>query len=45
MSVGTLLSLLRIEGLFRRAIAQSGAAHQVIWGAETARRIGQYRGA
>jgi para-nitrobenzyl esterase len=30
MSVGTLLWLPRTEGLFRRAIAQSGAAHQVI---------------
>ncbi len=30
MSVGTLLSLPRARGLFRRAIAQSGAAHQVI---------------
>src|SRR2546423_4292316 len=30
MSVGTLLSTPRAEGLFRRAIAQSGAAHQVL---------------
>ena len=30
MSVGTLLSMPRAEGLFRRAIAQSGAAHQVM---------------
>jgi para-nitrobenzyl esterase len=30
MSVGTLLALPRAQGLFRRAIAQSGAAHQVI---------------
>jgi para-nitrobenzyl esterase len=30
MSVGTLLSMPRAEGLFRRAIAQSGGAHQVI---------------
>jgi carboxylesterase type B len=29
MSVGTLLSMPRAEGLFRRAIAQSGAAHHV----------------
>lgn len=41
MSIGTLLSMPRAEGLFRRAIAQSGAAHQVI-PAETARRIGRY---
>ncbi|HXM58233.1 MAG TPA: carboxylesterase family protein [Candidatus Dormibacteraeota bacterium] len=30
MSVGTLLSLPRTRGLFRRAIAQSGAGHHVI---------------
>jgi para-nitrobenzyl esterase len=30
MSVGTLLSMPRAEGLFRRAIAESGAAHRVI---------------
>jgi para-nitrobenzyl esterase len=30
MSVGTLLSMPRAEGLFRRAIAQSGAGHNVI---------------
>ncbi len=41
MSIGTLLSIPRAEGLFRRAIAQSGAAHQVI-PAGTARRIGRY---
>ena len=29
LSVGTLLSMPRAEGLFRRAIAQSGAAHHV----------------
>ena len=29
MSIGTLLSMPRAEGLFRRAIAQSGAAHNV----------------
>jgi carboxylesterase type B len=40
MSVGTLLSMPRAEGLFRRAIAQSGGAHQVMSSA-TARRIGQ----
>jgi para-nitrobenzyl esterase len=40
MSVGTLLSMPRAEGLFRRAIAQSGAAHQVI-SAATAQRVGQ----
>jgi para-nitrobenzyl esterase len=40
MSVGTLLSMPRAHGLFRRAIAQSGAAHQVI-GAATARRVGE----
>jgi carboxylesterase type B len=39
MSVGTLLSMPRAAGLFRRAIAQSGAAHQVI-SAATAQRIG-----
>ncbi|WP_219620962.1 carboxylesterase/lipase family protein [Bacillus sp. V3-13] len=41
MSVGTLLSMPRADGLFRRAIAQSGAAHQVI-SAATAQQIGQY---
>jgi para-nitrobenzyl esterase len=41
MSVGTLLSMPRAEGLFRRAIAQSGAAHQVI-SAATAQRVGQH---
>ncbi len=30
MSIGTLLSMPRAKGLFQRAIAQSGAAHQVI---------------
>jgi len=30
MSIGRLLSMPRAEGLFRRAIAQSGAAHQVL---------------
>jgi carboxylesterase type B len=40
MSVGTLLSMPRAEGLFRRAIAQSGAAHNAI-SASTAQRVGQ----
>jgi para-nitrobenzyl esterase len=40
MSVGTLLSMPRAEGLFRRAIAQSGAAHYVT-SAESAKRIAQ----
>jgi len=40
MCVATLLALPRAEGLFRRAIAQSGAAHHVI-SAATARRVGQ----
>ena len=40
MCVGTLLALPRAEGLFRRAIAQSGAAHHVI-SAASARRVGQ----
>jgi para-nitrobenzyl esterase len=38
MSVGTLLSMPLAQGLFRRAIAQSGGAHQVI-PAETARKV------
>ena len=38
MSIGTLISMPRAEGLFRRAIAQSGAAHHVT-AAEPARRI------
>jgi para-nitrobenzyl esterase len=41
MSVGTLLSMPRAAGLFRRAIAQSGAAHQIMSPA-MARRIGHY---
>jgi carboxylesterase type B len=41
MSVGTLLSMPRAEGLFRRAIAQSGAAHQVL-STEAAQRIGRH---
>jgi para-nitrobenzyl esterase len=39
MSIGVLLSMPRAEGLFRRAILQSGAAHHVI-PAATAARIG-----
>jgi carboxylesterase type B len=38
MSVGTLLSMPRAAGLFRRAIAQSGGAHQVI-SAEAAEKV------
>jgi para-nitrobenzyl esterase len=41
MSVGTLLSMPRAAGLFRRAIAQSGAGHHAISSA-TARRVSQY---
>ena len=41
MSIGTLLSMPRADGLFRRAIPQSGAAHQVS-SAGTASRIGQH---
>src|SRR5215471_253019 len=41
MSVGTLLSMPRAEGLFQRAIAESGSAHHVT-SAEIARRISQY---
>lgn len=40
MSIGTLLSIPRTEGLFRRAIAQSGAAHQVM-SAAAAQRVAQ----
>jgi carboxylesterase type B len=40
MSVGTLLAMTRADGLFRRAVAQSGAAHQVV-SAATARRVGR----
>lgn len=39
MSIGILLSMPRAEGLFRRAICQSGAAHPVI-SAATALRVG-----
>jgi para-nitrobenzyl esterase len=41
MSVATLLAMPRAEGLFRRAIAQSGAAHHTI-SAATARRVGRH---
>ena len=41
MSIGTLLSMPLAQGLFRRAILQSGAAHHVISSA-TARRVGEY---
>ena len=41
MSIGTLLSMPRAKGLFRRAIAQSGAAHPVM-SAATAQRVGHY---
>jgi para-nitrobenzyl esterase len=41
MSVGTLLSMPRAGGLFRRAIAQSGAAHHVN-SAASAWRLGRY---
>lgn len=40
LSVGTLLAVPRAEGLFRRAIAQSGSAHHVM-SAATALRVGQ----
>ncbi len=39
MSIGMLLSMPRAEGLFQRAICQSGAAHPVI-SAAAARRVG-----
>ena len=39
MSVGTLLSMPGAQGLFRRAVAQSGGAHQVI-PVESARKVG-----
>lgn len=41
MSVGTLLSMPLAQGLFRRAIAESGAGHHVISSA-TAQKVGQY---
>lgn len=40
MCLGVLLSLPRAEGLFQRAICQSGAAHPVM-SAPTARRVGE----
>ncbi len=40
MSVGTLLSMPRAEGLFRRAIAQSAGAHQAI-PAASAEKVGR----
>lgn len=40
MSIGILLSTPRVNGLFRRAICQSGAAHPVI-SAATARKVGE----
>ncbi len=41
MSVGTLLAMPRANGLFRRAIAESGAGHHVL-SPETALRISQH---
>ena len=41
MSIGLLLSMPRAEGLFRRAILQSGAAHHVS-SPEIALRVGRY---
>ncbi len=41
MSIGALLAMPRAEGLFRRAITQSGAAHHAIPAAAAA-RIGSY---
>jgi para-nitrobenzyl esterase len=41
MSVSTLLAMPLAQGLFRRAIAQSGAAHYTI-STKTAQRIGQH---
>jgi carboxylesterase 2/para-nitrobenzyl esterase len=40
MSVGTLLAVPRAQGLFQRAVAQSGAAHHVS-SAASARQVGQ----
>ncbi|MGY1704833.1 carboxylesterase/lipase family protein [Geodermatophilus sp. SYSU D00697] len=37
MSIGVLLSMPRAQGLFRRAVLQSGAAHHVVPAAEAAR--------
>lgn len=41
MSIGVLLSMPRAEGLFRRAVLQSGAAHHAL-PTETAQRIGGF---
>jgi para-nitrobenzyl esterase len=41
MSVGTLLSMPRAKGLFKRAIAESGAGHHAL-SAATAKRVGGY---
>ena len=41
MSVGTLLSMPRAKGLFKRAIAESGAGHHAL-SAATATRVGGY---
>ncbi|HSN38338.1 MAG TPA: carboxylesterase family protein [Arthrobacter sp.] len=41
MSIGVLLSMPRAEGLFRRAVLQSGAAHHAL-SSETAQRIGGF---
>ena len=41
MSIGTLLAMPRAEGLFRRAILQSGAAHHTLTPA-TAQQIGKH---
>lgn len=41
MSIGVLLSMPRAEGLFRRAILQSGAAHHAL-PTQTAQRIGGF---
>ncbi|GAA5198144.1 carboxylesterase family protein [Arthrobacter gyeryongensis] len=41
MSIGVLLSMPRAEGLFRRAILQSGAAHHAL-SSETTQRIGGF---
>jgi para-nitrobenzyl esterase len=41
MSVGTLLSMPSTRGLFRRAIAQSGAGHHVL-SPGTAQKVGRY---
>ena len=44
MSIGMLLSMPRAEGLFRRAILQSGAAHQVTPAADALRIAGYLAG-